>query len=156
MAERIASTHAHVLDRAEPCGRDAEARKLLGEIVQPYRLDAVEARVTASIGVSIYPDDASDALALMKHADTAMYKAKEAGRNNFQFYSPEMNAVIAQRLEMQSALQFAVEQEQFSLLYQPKMDLATGCISGMEDGSGARKPWFSIVLSCLCSGYWPW
>jgi EAL domain-containing protein (putative c-di-GMP-specific phosphodiesterase class I) len=61
-----------------------------------------------------------------------MYKAKEMGRNNFQFYSPEMNSVIAERLEMQSALRAAVENEQFELLYQPKVDLMTGRIAGME------------------------
>jgi EAL domain-containing protein (putative c-di-GMP-specific phosphodiesterase class I) len=69
---------------------------------------------------------------LLRNADTAMYKAKEYGRNNFQFYSPEMNTVIAQRLEMQTSMRNAVNQERFELAYQPKIDLVTGRIAGME------------------------
>ena len=69
---------------------------------------------------------------LLRNADTAMYKAKEYGRNNFQFYSPEMNTAISERLEMQSSLRSAVEHEQFVLLYQPKIDLVSGQIDGME------------------------
>ena len=68
---------------------------------------------------------------LLRNADTAMYKAKEYGRNNFQFYSPEMNTAISERLEMQSSLRSAVEHEQFVLLYQPKIDLVSGQIDGM-------------------------
>jgi diguanylate cyclase (GGDEF)-like protein len=63
------------------------ARKLLAELEQPYPIGGAEARVSASIGISVYPDDASDAIALMKHADTAMYAAKQAGKNTFRFYS---------------------------------------------------------------------
>ncbi len=63
------------------------ARKLLGEVVRPYALPGGEARVTASIGISVFPDDAADASALMKHADTAMYSAKQAGKNTYRFYA---------------------------------------------------------------------
>jgi diguanylate cyclase (GGDEF)-like protein len=63
------------------------ARKLLTEVARPYLLGGREARVTASIGISVYPDDATDSLALMKHADTAMYAAKQAGKSNFRFYT---------------------------------------------------------------------
>jgi EAL domain-containing protein (putative c-di-GMP-specific phosphodiesterase class I) len=88
--------------------------------------------VSCSVGVSIFPRDGRDVQTLLRNADTAMYKAKEYGRNNFQFYSPEMNTAIAERLEMQSSLRGAVEHEQFVLLYQPKVDLVTGQIAGME------------------------
>jgi len=63
------------------------ARKLLAEVVKPYHVGSAEAHITASIGVSVYPDDASDAIALMKHADTAMYAAKQSGKGTFRFYS---------------------------------------------------------------------
>ncbi len=106
--------------------------RVLEAIARPSLIEGRELSVSCSIGVSVFPRDGRDVQTLLRNADTAMYKAKEFGRNNFQFYSPEMNAIIAQRLEMQTALQTAVEQEQFELMYQPKIDLATGSITGME------------------------
>ncbi len=118
-------------------------QRVLHAIASPSRIEGRELSVSCSMGVSIFPRDGRDVQTLLRNADTAMYKAKEFGRNNFQFYSPEMNAVIAERLEMQSVLRNAVENKQFALLYQPKVDLVSGRISGMEallrikDDSGA-------------------
>ena len=107
-------------------------QRVLQTIARPSQIEGRELSVSCSVGVSIFPRDGRDVQTLLKNADTAMYKAKELGRNNFQFYSPEMNTVITERLEMQSALRSAVEHKQFALLYQPKVDLVTGHIAGME------------------------
>ncbi len=107
-------------------------QRILKVISLPWQVEERELGVSCSIGVSIFPRDGRDVQTLLKNADTAMYKAKELGRNNFQFYSPEMNTVIAERLEMQSALRKAVEKKQFALLYQPKVDLVAKRIDGME------------------------
>jgi len=107
-------------------------QRVLKAISKPWQVEERELSVSCSIGVSIFPRDGRDVQTLLKNADTAMYKAKEFGRNNFQFYSPEMNTVIAERLEMQNALRNAVQNEQFVLLYQPKIDLVSGRIAGME------------------------
>jgi diguanylate cyclase (GGDEF)-like protein/PAS domain S-box-containing protein len=107
-------------------------QRVLHAIARPSRIEGRELSVSCSVGVSIFPRDGRDVQTLLRNADTAMYKAKEYGRNNFQFYSPEMNTAIAERLEMQSSLRGAVEHEQFVLLYQPKVDLVTGQIAGME------------------------
>jgi diguanylate cyclase (GGDEF)-like protein/PAS domain S-box-containing protein len=107
-------------------------QRVLQTIARPSQIEGRELSVSCSVGVSIFPRDGRDVQTLLKNADTAMYKAKELGRNNFQFYSPEMNTVITERLEMQSALRSAVEHKQFVLLYQPKVDLVTGQIAGME------------------------
>ena len=107
-------------------------QRVLQTIARPSQIEGRELSVSCSVGVSIFPRDGRDVQTLLKNADTAMYKAKELGRNNFQFYSPEMNTVITERLEMQSALRSAVEHKQFALLYQPKVDLVTGQIAGME------------------------
>ena len=107
-------------------------QRVLKAIALPWRIEQRELSVSCSIGVSVFPRDGRDVQTLLKNADTAMYKAKELGRNNFQFYSPDMNAAIAERLEMQNALHRAVEAERFVLHYQPKIDLATGRLTGME------------------------
>lgn len=107
-------------------------QRVLKAIALPWRVEQRELSVSCSIGVSVFPRDGRDVQTLLKNADTAMYKAKELGRNNFQFYSPDMNAAIAERLEMQNLLHRAVEAEQFVLLYQPKIDLASGRLAGME------------------------
>ena len=108
------------------------ADRVLSAISRPWKIEERELSMSCSMGVSLFPRDGRDVQTLLKNADTAMYKAKELGRNNFQFYLPEMNSAIAERLEMQSALRAAVENEQFELLYQPKIDLVTRRIAGME------------------------
>jgi EAL domain-containing protein (putative c-di-GMP-specific phosphodiesterase class I) len=88
--------------------------------------------ITCSIGVALYPDDGADAQTLLKHADSSMYRAKERGRNNYQFFTAELNALMTERLEMESGLRRALEREQFRLYYQPRIDLKTGKLVGAE------------------------
>ena len=108
------------------------ANNLLNTIKAPYDIKGHELMITSSIGISIYPDDAVAADDLIQHADSAMYLAKEQGRNNSQFYTPEINEKIMRRLNLEKALRKAVELEQFVLYYQPKVDLTTNKITGVE------------------------
>ncbi len=108
------------------------AQKILSVTARPFVLSGQECRVTASIGISIYPEDGMDEQTLTKNADIAMYKAKEEGKNNFQFYSEELNASSLERLNLESALRHALERNQFQLYYQAKRDTRSGQITGME------------------------
>ena len=92
----------------------------------PWLLDHREFYVTASIGISVYPDDGSDLHELMKNADAAMYRAKETGRNNYQIYTPELNLRIMERLRIENHLRKATDRNEFVLYYQPQIDLKSG------------------------------
>jgi diguanylate cyclase (GGDEF)-like protein len=108
------------------------ATKLLNKIKSPYKIVEHELLITGSIGISLYPDDALFSDDLIQQADSAMYLAKEHGRNNSQFYTAEINERITRRLTLEKALRQAVEQQQFVLFYQPKIDLMTNQITGVE------------------------
>jgi EAL domain-containing protein (putative c-di-GMP-specific phosphodiesterase class I) len=108
------------------------AQKIVAAIAKPFILIGHEFRVTASIGISIYPPDGLDEQTLTKNADIAMYQAKEQGKNCFQFYSPKLNADSLERLALEASLRHALEKREFRLHYQAKRDLATGTITGME------------------------
>jgi diguanylate cyclase (GGDEF)-like protein/PAS domain S-box-containing protein len=108
------------------------ARKILEELATPFDIQGNEVFVSASIGVTIYPDDGNQAEILLKNADTAMYHIKHTEKNNFQFFTASMQEHIVKRLQLISELRRAMEREEFVLYYQPKMDLVTGRISGME------------------------
>jgi diguanylate cyclase (GGDEF)-like protein len=108
------------------------AQKILSVIARPFNLIGHEFRVTASIGISIYPQDGRDEQTLTKNADIAMYQAKEQGKNNFQFYSEELNANSLERLTLESSLRRALERNEFRIHYQAKRDIGSGRISGME------------------------
>ncbi|MBX3618582.1 MAG: EAL domain-containing protein [Rhizobacter sp.] len=110
----------------------AVARKLLSAAIKPVLLMGQECRVTASIGIAMYPTDGEDEQALMKNADSAMYFAKEEGKNNFQFYSTEISSQTMERLTLEANLRRAMEREEFTLNYQAKVDLKTGAITGVE------------------------
>lgn len=107
-------------------------RKILSSLGQPLELLGQEFRMTASIGVSLYPDEASDEHALMKNADTAMYRAKEDGRNTFRFFSGEMDTQTFERAALESSLRRGIEKNEFRVHYQAKIDARTGKICGME------------------------
>jgi EAL domain-containing protein (putative c-di-GMP-specific phosphodiesterase class I) len=92
----------------------------------------VEFNITTSIGISFYPQDGGDAESLMKNADSAMYFAKEEGKNNFQFYSTEISSQTMERLTLEANLRRAMERDEFTLNYQAKVDLKTGSITGVE------------------------
>jgi diguanylate cyclase (GGDEF)-like protein len=108
------------------------AHKILGVLAKPFTLIGHDFRVTASIGISVYPRDGQDEQTLTKNADIAMYQAKAEGKNNFQFYSEQLNANSLERLTLESSLRHALERDEFRLYYQAKRDIRTGCIAGME------------------------
>jgi diguanylate cyclase (GGDEF)-like protein/PAS domain S-box-containing protein len=108
------------------------ARRMLEAVAQPHSIDHHDLHVTASIGVSVYPDDGLDAETLIKNADTAMYQAKENGRQGYQFFKPAMNARAVERQSIEEGLRRALERQEFELHYQPKVNLTTGAITGAE------------------------
>jgi diguanylate cyclase (GGDEF)-like protein/PAS domain S-box-containing protein len=108
------------------------ARRVLEALAKPFSIEGHEIFVTASIGISIFPIDGESVDSLLKNADSAMYHAKEQGRNNFQFYSNAMNAAATKRLELEGELRHATEREEFVVYYQPQVDLRTRQIIGAE------------------------
>ncbi|HEY6622073.1 MAG TPA: EAL domain-containing protein, partial [Steroidobacteraceae bacterium] len=121
------------------------AQKIIAAIAKPFVLLGQDFRVTASIGISTYPIDGQDEQTLTKNADIAMYQAKENGKNNYQFYSEEMNASSLERLSLESSLRHALERNEFELHYQAKRDTANGRISGMEALLRWRHPDLGVV-----------
>jgi diguanylate cyclase (GGDEF)-like protein/PAS domain S-box-containing protein len=110
----------------------ASAKKLINLLNAPHLIGDQNLHINGSIGISLYPADGTDGETLIKNADTAMYCAKESGRNNFQFYKPAMNAKSVERQSLESALRYAVERGELCLNYQPKVSLATGKTMGVE------------------------
>jgi len=108
------------------------AEKILQLGVEPYTVGDHQLRLTISIGISIYPDDGGDIEALLKNSDSAMYHAKEAGRDTYHFYTQDMNARALDILRMENSLQRALANKELSLCYQPQLDLRTGRIIGAE------------------------
>ena len=108
------------------------AEKLQDAVAKSVRIGEYELHITPSIGISLYPDDAEDIDGLIRNADAAMYHAKENGRFNFQFFTPEMNTRAYERLSLEGSLRQAVERNEFRLHYQPQVDLRTGVIMGVE------------------------
>ena len=117
---------------AEPNHAAEIAQKLLSVIVKPVLLRGQECRVTASIGIAICPVDGEDEQQLTKNADLAMYLAKEEGKNGFRFFSRQMKTQSIERLAMETSLRNAIDRQEFWLHYQPKRDLETGAITGVE------------------------
>jgi diguanylate cyclase (GGDEF)-like protein/PAS domain S-box-containing protein len=108
------------------------ARKILRALAAPHLIDNKDFDISVSIGVSTYPSDGQDAEGLMNRADNAMYEAKEHGRNNFQFFRHEMHARLAERQSLEADLRCALGRKEFLLHYQPKLNLQTGAITGVE------------------------
>jgi diguanylate cyclase (GGDEF)-like protein/PAS domain S-box-containing protein len=107
-------------------------QQILTAVAAPCMIEGLDFVVSCSIGISIYPGDGADPNTLLKNADSAMYKAKQSGRNNFQFYTCELNQVLTARMETEYRLRHAIENEEFILHYQPKRDLITGKPCGVE------------------------
>ncbi|HWO39824.1 MAG TPA: EAL domain-containing protein [Candidatus Acidoferrum sp.] len=108
------------------------AMRVLQAVADAHTIDQHDLHVTASIGVSVFPDDGKDAETLIKNADTAMYQAKENGRQSYQYFKPAMNVRAVERQFIEENLRRALERQEFALHYQPKIDLRTGKISGAE------------------------
>jgi len=108
------------------------AQKILEVLTQPIHIEDHPLYISCSIGISLYPQDGTDADNLIKYADTAMYKAKGKGRNNFQFYSSEMTALALERVVMETNLRQALKKEEFLLYYQSQIDANSGELTGME------------------------
>ena len=108
------------------------ARRMLLAVAEPHSIGPHDLHVTASIGLSIYPDDGLDAETLIKNADTAMYQAKENGHQSFQFFKPAMNVRAVERQSIEESLRRALERQEFALQYQPIINVGTGEITGAE------------------------
>jgi len=119
-------------DVKQDAAAEMVARKVNEVLAQPYVLSDREYWVTASIGISVFPRDACDPDELVRAADMALYQAKRMGRNNFQFYSEKMNEAAKARLSIQRKLHVALERNEFRVYYQPKIEVASGRIVGME------------------------
>jgi len=122
------------------------AGKIITEIAQPVSLDGKEVVISASIGIAVYPDDADSAEGLTKSADAAMYRAKERGRNRYEFYTPEITALALERLSLENGLRRALSHEELELYYQPQMEVATGRITGVEALLRWRHPVEGLIL----------
>nr|WP_236513675.1 EAL domain-containing protein [Pseudomonas tremae] len=121
------------------------AERILTSLVTPFVLEGREFFVTASIGIALSPQDGNELSQLMKNADTAMYHAKECGKNNFQFYQADMNATALERLELESDLRHALEQQEFTLYYQPQFSGDGKRLTGAEALLRWRHPRRGLV-----------
>ena len=108
------------------------ANKILAAIAEPFSINGHEMHVTASIGITVFPFDDTDIEHLLQNADIAMFRAKESGKNNFQFYTAAMNTFIQERMEIENGLRHALEKNELVLLYQPQVDLESGQIIAVE------------------------
>jgi diguanylate cyclase (GGDEF)-like protein/PAS domain S-box-containing protein len=139
---------AHVLTMTRDQTED-EAVRVANEVREalraPFELEGQQAVLTASIGIAMYPDDALDPGTLLKYADVAMVRAREAGRDGYRFFTAGMNVQVLARLDLEVALRRALDGDQFMLHYQPKLDLNTGRVSGVEALLRWHRPGFGLV-----------
>ena len=122
----VADNLEHVSDAAQI------AESTLTSLNNPFQISGHEIFVNASIGISVFPKDGKDVETLIKNADAAMYRAKEKGRNNFQFYTEELTAVAFEKMSLETSLRHALDKNEFILHYQPQISLQTGRLVGME------------------------
>ncbi len=128
-------------------GEDASilAKKILNILAEPISISDNILYVSSSIGISLYPQDDTDANNLLKYADTAMYKAKDEGRDNYQYYSAEMTAIVFERMDMEGNLRQAIKREEFLLYYQPQFNGKDGKIIGLEALLRWQSPTMGLV-----------
>ncbi|MBI5331610.1 MAG: EAL domain-containing protein [Betaproteobacteria bacterium] len=122
------------------------ARKILGALSEKIVLHGHEVFISGSIGISLYPDDGADVITLFKNADSALYRVKEQGRDNYQFYTEDLTTQAVARLEVENDLRQALEAGQFELYYQPQANLRSGRINGMEALLRWRHPRRGLLL----------
>jgi diguanylate cyclase (GGDEF)-like protein/PAS domain S-box-containing protein len=131
---------------AHPEDAATSAQKILLSLSAPHFIKGQNLHIDGSIGISIYPEDGADAETLIKNADTAMYHAKESGRNNFQFFTAEMNLKAVKRQTVEGSLRGALLRGEFLLHYQPKVNLDTGEITGVEALVRWQQPGRGLIL----------
>jgi diguanylate cyclase (GGDEF)-like protein/PAS domain S-box-containing protein len=129
----------------QPLRAEVVGNKILTAMHRPFTLGDREVTVTGSIGITVYPIDSEDAGVLIKNSETAMYRAKEAGRDTYRFYTAEMNASALEKLERENALRKALANDEFVLHYQPKMDLASDRVSSVEALIRWNRPGHGLV-----------
>ncbi|MGZ8358391.1 MAG: EAL domain-containing protein [Telluria sp.] len=134
-----------------PMSRDQEDAVHVADEVRealrtPFELEGQQPLLTASIGIAMYPDDATDPQTLIKYADTAMGRAKAAGRDGYRFFTAGMNVQVLARLDLELALRRALDNDEFELYYQPKMNVNTGRITGVEALLRWHRPGYGMVF----------
>jgi diguanylate cyclase (GGDEF)-like protein/PAS domain S-box-containing protein len=130
----------------EPAAAAHVAKGILQAISEPLLMNQAQLHVTASIGISVYPDDGEDQRALIQHADAAMYFTKAHGRNGYHFYTPSMHERVNSRLGIEARLRAALERDQFELVYQPQISIATGRITCFEALLRWNDPGHGLLL----------
>jgi diguanylate cyclase (GGDEF)-like protein/PAS domain S-box-containing protein len=135
----VLSELEHAEDAAEG------ARKIIAALTRPHHLAGQELHITVSIGISIYPDDGGDAETLLKCADMALYHAKDQGRDGYRFFESHLNARAVERQSIEAGLRSALDKREFELLYQPRMNLKTGAVSGAEALIRWHRPDWGLV-----------
>ncbi len=148
---------ALIIDVKRPQDALVVAHRILNVMRRPFILQDREVILTASVGIAMYPQDGEDAATLLKHADTAMYLAKDVGRDNCQFYSSSLTEMALKRMALETDLRLALERQEFSLVYQPQFDVASGRISSVEAllrwtraGHGSVPPVEFIAVAEQC------
>ena len=128
-------------------GEDASylAQKIVTILAQPISINGTKLYVTSSIGISLYPDDGDSASELLKYADSAMYKAKDEGRNNYQFYKREMTELALERIIMEASLRDAIKNEEFVVYYQPQVNAKENRLIGMEALVRWKHPTLGLI-----------
>jgi diguanylate cyclase (GGDEF)-like protein/PAS domain S-box-containing protein len=134
-----------ILTMENELGAAVVAEKIREALREPLRLDGNDVNVTGSIGITMYPSDATRPDVLVKYADTAMYSAKQSGRDTFCFFKPQMNSEVRERLELERSLRRAIDNEEFVLHYQPKVELSNGRVVGLEALLRWERPGYGLV-----------
>jgi len=122
------------------------AERILQSLAHPFEIRGQEIAIGGSIGITIWPNDGEDVEALLRNSDTAMYHAKKKGRNNYQFYTESMKEAAYKRLKLENKLRRAIERDEFHVFYQPKLELESGRITGIEALARWRDPELGFVL----------
>jgi diguanylate cyclase (GGDEF)-like protein/PAS domain S-box-containing protein len=130
---------------AAPHGAEVVAQKLLDGLIQPLQIEGHELHLTMSIGISIFPEDGVNSEILLKTADAALYIAKDKGKNCFQVYTRQMGVQVDEQAELVNALNHAVARNELDIHYQPKVDLKTGVVSGVEALLRWRRPGIGLI-----------